>query len=58
MRTLWKYFFPPEKYSLHEVCASARYINNSVFVLCRDLVFFFERTSNGGLSSTYAIEQD
>ena len=32
-RTLWKYFFPPEKYSLHFVCASARCISYSVFVL-------------------------
>lgn len=51
-RTLWKYFFPPEKYSLHEVCASARYENHSVLVLCWDLDLFFGRTSNGVLSST------
>jgi hypothetical protein len=49
-RTLWKYFFPPEKYSLHEVCARARYINHSAFALCL-LAVFYGHTSNGVLSS-------
>ena len=50
-RTLWKYFFPPEKYSLHEVCAKARYINHSAFVICLCLTVFYGHTSNGDLSS-------
>ena len=50
-RMLWKYFFPPEKYSLHEFCAKARYINHSAFVLCLCLTAFYGHTSNGDLSS-------
>jgi len=51
IRTLWKYFFPPETYSFHEVCAKARYINHSAFIHWMYLAVFHRHTSNGVLSS-------
>ena len=50
-RTLWKYFFPLEKHTVHIVCAKAGYRNYSTPPLRLYLTAFNGHPSNGVLIS-------